>query len=478
LRMYGELRLLEDEMASARGSGRDMREVITRLDRLEEQANHLRVPVAYASQPYMLRNHIDLVREGVRKHNADARFLDRHVECRALSISQQGDRAERGDGFGAGSTARGRDADRNQDQPGGAGGPASGHAIPAAQRRERDPFGTEHFQSRQYISRRRGDRHAAELPRLNADHRQARFGENAVKPLRQRSSFQPNSLEAKSFRLTGHPHFPHNLARIIHMRAMLKARINKTDRNDARGIAQMMRVGLYRPVHVKTLRSQKLRMLLTHRKLLQSKAIAIENDLRASLRNFGLKVGMIGTVKFEARIRELVESLPDLAALVEPLLIVRRVLRERLGILHRRVLAVVRDDDVCRRLMTIPGVGPVVARTYRVTVDVPARVRDSKAGGAGVELAPAKYQTRENDRTGAISRCGDEMMRMMLYEAAQIMLVRSTKWSWLKAWAMKIARHRGMKKAIVALARRLAVIMHRIWVDGTDFRWTREVAAA
>ena len=111
------------------------------------------------------------------------------------------------------------------------------------------------------------------------------------------------------------------------------------------------------PVHVKTLRSQKLRMLLTHRKLLQSKAIAVDNDLRGTLRNFGLKVGMVGTVKFEARIKELVENLPDLAALVEPLLVVRRVLREQLGILHRRLLAIVRDDDVCQRLMTIPGVG-------------------------------------------------------------------------------------------------------------------------
>ena len=117
---------------------------------------------------------------------------------------------------------------------------------------------------------------------------------------------------------------------------MLKAQINKTDRNDARGIAQMMRVGLYRPVHVKTLRSQKLRMLLTHRKLLPSKAIAIENDLRGTLRNFGLKVGMIGKVKFEARINELVESLPDLGGLVEPLLVVRRALREQIVVLHRR----------------------------------------------------------------------------------------------------------------------------------------------
>jgi transposase len=218
-------------------------------------------------------------------------------------------------------------------------------------------------------------------------------------------------------------------------------------------------------------------MLLTHRKLLQSKAIAIENDLRATLRNFGLKVGMIGTVKFETRIRELVENLPDLAVLVEPLLIVRRVVREQLGILHRRLLAIVRDDEVCRRLMTTPGVGPVVALTYRATVDVPARFRKSKAVGAVFGLTCAKYQSGEVDRNGRISRCGDEMMRVMLYEAAQSML-RSKKWSWLKAWAMQIARRRGMKKAIVALARRLAVIMHRIWVDGTEFRWTREQATA
>jgi transposase len=263
-----------------------------------------------------------------------------------------------------------------------------------------------------------------------------------------------------------------------HMRAALNAQINKTDRNDARGIAQMMRAGLYRTVHVKTLRSQKLRMLLTHRKLLQSKAIAIENDLRATLRNFGLKVGMVGTVKFEARIKELVDKIPDLAILVEPLLIVRRALREQFGILHRRLLAVVRDDEVCRRLMTVPGVGPVVALTYRATVDVPARFRKSKAVGAVFGLTPCKYQSGEIDRTGAISRCGDEMMRMMLYEAAQTMLLVSTRWSWLKAWAMQIARRRGMKKAIVALARRLAVILHRIWVDGTQFRWTREAAAA
>ena len=168
----------------------------------------------------------------------------------------------------------------------------------------------------------------------------------------------------------------------------------------------MLRIRTDRILGRDTLRSQKLRALLTHRKLLQSKAIAVDNDLRATLRNFGLKVGVVGTAKFEARIKELVENLPDLTILIEPLLIVRRAIREQIGVLHRRVLAVVRDDDVCRRLMTVPGIGPVVALTYRVTVDVPARFRKSKSVGAVFGLTCAKHQSGENDRPGAISRCG------------------------------------------------------------------------
>jgi len=142
-----------------------------------------------------------------------------------------------------------------------------------------------------------------------------------------------------------------------HTKAFLKAQPNKTDRNDARGIAQMMRVNLYRPVHVKTLTSQRRRALLTARKLLQEKAIAIENDLRGLLRNFGLKVGMVGAVGFEARIRELVEDIADLAEIFEPLLDARLKLRQNYAALHRKLLAIVRDDETCRRLMTVPGVG-------------------------------------------------------------------------------------------------------------------------
>jgi transposase len=260
-----------------------------------------------------------------------------------------------------------------------------------------------------------------------------------------------------------------------HTKAFLKAQVNKSDRNDARGIAQMMRVNLFRPVHVKTLTSQKRRALLTARKLLQEKAIAFENDIRGLLRNFGLKVGIVGAAKFDIRIRELLDCLPDLAEIIEPLLASRRKLREEFERLHRKLLSIVRDDGVCRRLMTIPGVGPVVALAYASTIDVPARFRNSKAVGASLGLTPVLHQSGESNRIGRVSLCGDGMMRTLLYEAAQVMLTNvHVKWSWLKAWAMNIAKRRGGRKAIVALARRLGVIMHRIWSDGTVFRWTRE----
>jgi transposase len=264
-----------------------------------------------------------------------------------------------------------------------------------------------------------------------------------------------------------------------HMKSLLKAQqINKSDRHDARGIAQMMRVGLFKPVHVKTLASQEKRMLLTARKLVQRKMLDVEFDLRGTLRNFGLKVGVIGNAGFEARIRELVEGLPRLAAIVEPLLTIRRVMRQEFARLHKMLLDVVRQDPVCRRLMTAPGVGAVVALTYRATVDQPQRFVHSRAVGAHVGLTPRRHQSGEIDYDGGISKSGDTMLRTMLYEAAQILLTQSRHWSWLKAWGMRVAQRRGMRRAIVAVARRLAVILHRMWTDNTDFRWGSEPAAA
>ena len=263
-----------------------------------------------------------------------------------------------------------------------------------------------------------------------------------------------------------------------HTKAFLKAQVNKSDRNDARGIAQMMRVNLFRPVHVKTVGSQKWRALLTARKLLQEKDLAIENDIRGLLRNFGLKVGAVGVIKFEERIRELVVGMPDLAEIIASLLDARQKLRDEVRKLHRKLLSIVRENKVCRRLMTIPGVGPIVSLAFTATIDDPARFKSSKAVGAALGLTPILNQSGESSRVGRISQCGDGMMRALLYEAAQVMLTRTIKWSWLKAWAMNVAKRRGLQRAIVALARRLAVIMHRIWSDGTEFRWTRENTAA
>jgi len=258
-----------------------------------------------------------------------------------------------------------------------------------------------------------------------------------------------------------------------HMKALLKAQqVNKSDRNDARGIAQMMRVGLFKPVHVKTLIAQEQRMLLTSRKLVQRKLMDIESDMRGTLRNFGLKVGAVSSIRYEARIRNLVEGFPRLAAIIEPLLTVRRVMRQQLATLHKLLLNAVRVDPVCRRFMTVPGVGPIVALTYRASVDQPHRFIHSRAVGAHVGLTPKRHQSGEIDYDGGVSKCGDSMLRAMLYEAAQSMLTHSKKWSWLKAWGMRVAQRRGMGRAIVAVARRLAVILHRMWVDGTDFRWS------
>ena len=192
-----------------------------------------------------------------------------------------------------------------------------------------------------------------------------------------------------------------------------------------------------------------------------------------TLRNFGLKVGVVSRSRYEARVRELVAGFPRLAAIVEPLLSVRRVMRQQFAVLHKMLLDMVRSDPVCRRLMTTPGVGAVVALTYRATIDQPQRFVHSRAVGAHVGLTPKRYQSGEIDYDGGVSKCGDTLLRTMLYEAAHSLLTHSGKWSWLKAWGVRVAQRRGMRRAVVAVARRLAVVLHRMWVDGSEFRWRK-----
>ena len=256
-----------------------------------------------------------------------------------------------------------------------------------------------------------------------------------------------------------------------HVKAGLSAMRNKTDRNDARGIAQLVRLGWFRLVHVKSDEAQQIRMLLVNRNLLLGKLQDIENSVRGSLKVFGLKLGHVTKHSFEARVRELIEGNSALTAITEPILRVRRVLMAEFVGLDRMARKLARKDPVCRRLMTVPGVGVIVALTYRTGVDIPERFTRSRDVGAHFGLTPRRYSSGQIDYDGHISRCGDEMVRTALYQAAHVLLHHG-RWSGLRGWAMRIAKRSGVKLAKVALARKLAVVLHRMWVDGTDFRWT------
>jgi transposase len=255
-----------------------------------------------------------------------------------------------------------------------------------------------------------------------------------------------------------------------HVRDAFKAMPVKSDRNDARGIAQLIRLGWFRPVHCKSIGAQETRSLLTARKLVQSKLGDVENSLRGILRGFGLKVGKTTALKFVGRIEELVSGHPHLEMIARALLAVHEVLRKELATFEKQIRKLARSDTRTRLLMSTPAVGPIVALTYASAIDDPGRFKSSKQVGAHFGLTPKRHQSGETDYTGRISKIGDGSVRTALYEAAHIMLTKPLKGcSALKSWAMRIARRAGMNKAKVALARRLAVIMHRMLADGTAF---------
>ena len=254
-----------------------------------------------------------------------------------------------------------------------------------------------------------------------------------------------------------------------HVRDAFKAMPVKTDRKDARGIAQLMRLGWFRPVHCNSVPAQATRALLTARKLLQSKHLDVEMSLRGVLRGFGLKVGPTTPRSFPGRIRELVEGHPTLVAVAGALLAARDAPGEQLRGLDKRLRDQAREDERARLLMTTPGVGVIVALTFVSAVDDPARFRSSKAVGAHFGLTPRKYQSGETDVTGRISKIGDAGARTALYEAANIILTRPVEGSALKSWAARLALRAGTREAKVALARKLAVVLHRMLADGTPF---------
>ena len=256
--------------------------------------------------------------------------------------------------------------------------------------------------------------------------------------------------------------------------AAMKTMPNKTDRNDARALAQIMRTGWYREVHVKSRQCRLWRSLLVTRRTVLNEMRSIENVVRAILREAGIKLGTPSRTAFADRVRELAGTDASVMPLVEPLLGILATMLREFARLTKQVLDIVRTEMVCRRLMGVPGVGPITALTFRATIDHPDRFRRSRQVGAHLGLTPARYQSGETDVQGKISRCGDELTRTALYEAAHTLLVRSRKWSSLRAWGMKIAKHRGMARARVAVARKLAVVLHRMWRDQTEFRFGKE----
>jgi len=255
-----------------------------------------------------------------------------------------------------------------------------------------------------------------------------------------------------------------------HVSDAFKAMPVKSDRNDARNIAHLMRVGWFRPVHCKSMAAQETRALLTARRLLQSKLHDIEMSLRGVLRGFGLKVGPTTPKRFEGRIRELVRGHPSLQVIADALLAVRTVLLREFGGFERRVRRMARTDARAALLMSTPAVGPIVALTYASAIDEPARFRSSKQAGAHFGLTPRKYQSGATDHSGRISKIGDATVREALYQAAHVMLTKPLRGcTQLKSWAMRLAKRAGMRKAKVALARKLAVILHRMLANGTTF---------
>jgi transposase len=255
-----------------------------------------------------------------------------------------------------------------------------------------------------------------------------------------------------------------------HVRDAFKAMSVKSDRNDARGIAQLMRLGWFRPVHCKSMEAQEARAMLTARKLLQSKLQDLENSLRGVLRGFGLKVGKTTERSFASRIKELVAGHAGLTSVAHALLEAHAVLLREFKGLDKQVQKLARSHPRAKLLMTTPAVGPIVALTYTFAIDDPKRFTSSKATGAHFGLTPKKYQSGQTDYTGRITKIGDASVREALYQAAHIMLTKPVKnCTALKSWAMRIAKRAGMRKAKVALARKLAVVLHRMLANDKPF---------
>lgn len=263
-----------------------------------------------------------------------------------------------------------------------------------------------------------------------------------------------------------------------HARAALKMQLNKTDQNDAEGLAHIMRTGWFRAVHVKSFDSHKARSLLGARVQLVGMTTRLSNHIRGVLKTFGLLPGSMRGMRFDRRVEAMLADRPDIAPIVTPMLSAWRQLREQIAVFDKAVRQITRQSPACQLLMSVPGIGALSVLAYVSAIEDPARFKTSRAVGAHFGLTPRQYQSGEIDRSGRISRCGDALGRTLMYEAAVVILTRVKRASALKDWALAVAKRAGPGKARIALARKLTVILHSIWRSGERFRWSPMAAVA
>jgi transposase len=245
---------------------------------------------------------------------------------------------------------------------------------------------------------------------------------------------------------------------------------HKTDRNDARGLAQLARTGFFKPVHVKSLPSHAVRALIMARKKLVGQRITLENQIRGLAVVFGVRLPRGLSPVFVKEVIAMSDGIAGLSSAMRGLVAARDAVLAAVAAIDADMKRLVRASDACRQLMTIPGVGPLTALAFTAAIDDPDRFRRSRDLGAYLGLVPRRYQSGEINYTGSISKVGDRRVRTLLYEAANVMLTRFKGQLKLKDWAIAIARRSNMRKARIALARRLAIIMHAMLKHGTEFK--------
>lgn len=262
-----------------------------------------------------------------------------------------------------------------------------------------------------------------------------------------------------------------------HAHRALSLRVQKTDRNDARGLAELVRLGWYREARVRSMDAQFMRALLLSRRQLMQVVRNVSNQLRGALKVFGLARTPTAGKGFRAKVQALAAEHEWARPVLDPLLAVLVATEEQLKAITTKLVRLARDDNDVRRMMTVPGIGPISALAFKAAIDDPKRFTKSQAVGPYLGLVPRVYQSGESEWTGRISKTGDELARTYLYEAAGVLLHQVPSWCALKAWGVRLARKSGLKRARVAVARKLAVLLHAIWVDGTQFEWRSEPPA-